>query len=158
MEHTVANDMLHVMFGDLEYRASSSYKCVRAGAWICEAAIWGSWWHRGRLTAASGCRIMSLNDDQFYKIMARGGAQFLDPMSKYAQVFAKHIANEDDYNDVSFDYSRTDMFATTSFFTDFNGSESPNELGSAQMLGSRDSASFGASVGLGRRMLGFVKV
>lgn len=63
---------------------------VRAGDWLCEAALWFQWKHIGQLTAADDSELVGLNAARLHDLMTCELQDMWEP-GKYARVLARYI-------------------------------------------------------------------
>jgi len=75
----------------LGFGEDEPYK-VGPGQWLCEAALWVEWEHRGSLHARSTCEISQLDATEFSTIMTR--SQHLYEIQRYARIYAHHAERE----------------------------------------------------------------
>merc|ERR1711879_522021 len=59
--------------------------------WVCEAALWTNWIHRGQLTAITDCRLYALDCKKFQDIASSFEHHAFDP-KKYAVEFVKDLS------------------------------------------------------------------
>lgn len=84
-----AHSMWFILTGWLEYfvgEAEDTSTRVEAGSWICEAALWLKWTHKGRLEVCEFVECVALDAERFRSLgLTRGiGEAF----KAYAQAFA----------------------------------------------------------------------
>jgi len=65
---------------------------VWPGQWLCEAALWVEWEHRGQLNANSACQLSQLDAQEFANIMT--GSRVLQLIQRYAGLYAHHLEKE----------------------------------------------------------------
>lgn len=75
--------------------------------WVCEAALWTNWIHRGQLTAITDCRLFALDCKKFQDISSSFEHHAFDP-KKYAIEFVKDLntCSQNEITDLPFEEER----------------------------------------------------
>merc|ERR1712151_53665 len=94
-----------VVSGSLRYVKMKSAEPipVREGDWLCEPALWTSWFHLGEVQSTTDCQLVSVGAVAFGEAMSQDPALFL-LVSDYAAKFVQWL-NELDFDgltDVSY--------------------------------------------------------
>lgn len=83
---------------------------VSKGEWIAEAALWGSWFHRGTLTSRGAAHWIAMDVSRFRSIMQEAShSTMARVMRRYALKFSS-LVSELDIFDVRTDTYEVDMF------------------------------------------------
>lgn len=92
-ESKPAEKMSFVTMGTMDYRHRQSSLCcsITAGQWACEAVLWLSWTHCGRLSARTSCEIIQLHAGTFRAIIKQHRLAH-GYVSTYAKSFRVYLA------------------------------------------------------------------
>lgn len=88
---SLAEGMQFVVSGEVLYHNNKTklpHACSE-GHWLSEGALWGSWYHRGRLSADSNSEMVFICPDTFCAITSERQISF-----KYLQMYARHFQHE----------------------------------------------------------------
>jgi len=85
-----------ILSGCFEYYPDddeSAAEEVHAASWVCEVALWLQWTHRGRLTSAVNCELVSMEAIQFRKLAALSPTAF-PACCEYAKRYRDFILSD----------------------------------------------------------------
>jgi len=80
--------------GKLEYQSftvGSVSQVVDTGHWLCEAALWVKWYHRGRATCLSDVTVTQMHSEGFRSVVSRSPFSAM-LCARYARLFAERFS------------------------------------------------------------------
>eukprot|EP00448_Togula_jolla_P006147 CAMPEP_0170616268 /NCGR_PEP_ID=MMETSP0224-20130122/25780_1 /TAXON_ID=285029 /ORGANISM="Togula jolla, Strain CCCM 725" /LENGTH=270 /DNA_ID=CAMNT_0010942055 /DNA_START=166 /DNA_END=975 /DNA_ORIENTATION=+ len=88
--------MIFITGGEATYEFLASREPpaqVGVGEWLCEAVLWSSMHHTGRLTVSSGsCELLKLNAARFHVVVTKCVVWF--QLKRYARLFVKRASRD----------------------------------------------------------------
>jgi hypothetical protein len=113
------NLMYFIVSGRCEYTiAGVSTVPMLKGAYLCEAAMWIRWKHRGRLGTQTACEIFALDGDTFEMTWMEGALKWGWPTASvrdYAAGVVNHYINQSPVTDIWGDAVTLARFAAAAF-------------------------------------------